>query len=171
MAKRLEKYDWFWLEAPMNDFDLEGYRQVREKVNIPISCSGNSTLNLQEIATGIRMGSWTDVRADTTVHGGITPMRKIMHLAEANSMRCEIQSWGPTLSMAANLHIMLAHSNCSYFEHAFPHEAHDFGASTPLDIDPEGYIHAPPGTGLGVGLDWDIVEKYALKYDSTEKCG
>lgn len=168
MAKLLEEYDWFWLESPMNDYDLEGYKQLVEKTNIPISCGGNCMLSLAEIATGIRYGAWTDVRADATVNGGITPMRKIMHLAEANSMRCEIQSWGDTIAMAANLHVMLSHGNCTYFEHAFPHECHDLAAVKPFDIDNEGYINAPEGPGLGVDLDWDVVEKYKIRYACKE---
>ncbi len=42
MAKVLEEMDWVWLEAPLPDNDLEGYKDLVSKTNIPISCGGNS---------------------------------------------------------------------------------------------------------------------------------
>lgn len=168
MARVLEAFGWDWLESPTSDYDYIGYKKIVDKTNVPLSCGGNLMLNLQEIANYIRLDAWTDVRADTSVNGGITPMRKIMNLAEANFMRCEVQSWGNTIQMAANLHIMLSHNNCTYFEHAYPHTTHDLGSVKTFDIDSEGFIHAPEGYGLGVDLDWDVVEKYKLRYKCIE---
>ena len=42
-------------------------------------------------------------------------------------MKCEIMSWGYSLVSAANLHLMLAHDNCSYFEQSVPCEPYEYG--------------------------------------------
>ena len=164
MCKLLEEYDWDWMEAPIPDTDLEGYAELRRKTNIPISCGGNHYLSIGEIQHGISYGAWTDVRVDTSVCGGITPMKKIVALTEGNNRRIEIQSWGMTLTQAANLHIMLSTNACTYFEQAFPYEPFEIGAIDKIRTDKEGFVKIPEGkNGLGIELDWDLIEKITLK--------
>lgn len=168
MCNKLEEYNWVWFEAPLPDRDLEGYQYLIQHTHVPISCGGNTLTSLMDINNGIKAGAWTDVRADVTVSGGFTPTKKIVALSEANNMRCEIQSWGATLTQAANLHMMLACSNCTYFEQAFPYEPFEIGSKTVIRTDKEGYVHAPEGHGLGVDLDWDEIERLTIKkYDSS----
>lgn len=162
MAKVLERMDWVWLEAPLPDHDLEGYKDLVSRTNIPISCGGNSLITLPQIQHAINYGCWADVRADVTVVGGVSPMRKIMGLAQANNMRVEGQSWGMTLTQAANLHIMLSSNNCTYFEQAYPYEPFEIGALDVIRTDKDGYVHAPKGNGLGVRMDWNVVEDLTL---------
>lgn len=169
MAVLLEEYDWAWFEAPLPDTDLEGYVNLRQKTNVPISCGGNHYLTLAEIQHGIKIGAWTDIRIDTTVCGGITPAKKIAALAEANDMRVEFQSWGMTLTQAANLHVMLSTSACTYVEQAFPYEPFEIGSKTKIRIDKNGLVSAPEGYGLGVELDWDAIDKTTIaKYSITK---
>ena len=68
--------------------------------------------------------------------------------------------------LAANLHVMLAYANCDYFEQPVPYPAFEFGAETVIRTDAEGYVHAPPGPGLGIDLDWTAIESAAImKYE------
>ncbi len=168
MAKLLEEYNWTWFEAPLPDRDLEGYAYLIQNTHVPISCGGNTITSLLDINNGIKTGAWTDLRADITGAGGFTGMRKIVALAQANNMRCEMQSWGATLTQAANLHMMLACSNCSYFEQAFPYEPFEIGSKTVIRTDKDGYVHAPEGYGLGIEMDWEEIDKITIKkYDSS----
>ncbi|WP_391208520.1 mandelate racemase/muconate lactonizing enzyme family protein [Psychrobacillus sp. L4] len=161
VAKELELMDYIWFEAPLPDTDIEGYKELRSRVQIPILPAGNTLLHLNQIEQGIRLGAWSSARVDATLAGGVTQTRKIMALAEANSMTVELQSWGYTLSQAANLHLMLAYNNCLYFEQAIPVEALEFGAKTTIRTDKDGYVHAPSGNGLGIEMDWQLIEKSA----------
>jgi len=168
MAQLLETYGWGWFEAPLPDHDLEGYQKLMDLTTVPISCGGNTLISLKEIQHGIKLGCWTDLRADATVVGGITPMLKIMALAQANNMRCEVQSWGMVPTQAANLHIMLSHNNCTYFEQAYPYERFETGTKTVIRTDKDGYVHAPTGLGLGVEVDWKEVERTTLAKFAVE---
>jgi L-alanine-DL-glutamate epimerase-like enolase superfamily enzyme len=85
-----------------------------------------------------------------------------MGLAEASGMNVEIQCWGYTLTQAANLHVMLAFRNCTYFEQPVPYAAFEFGANDVIRTDEEGYVHAPPGAGLGIGIDWEAIRKATI---------
>ena len=169
-AKILEAYDYLWFEAPLLDTDLEGYKELKSRVDIPILAAGNTLLHLNQIEQGIQSNCWSKVRVDATLAGGITQTRKIMGIAEANSMTVELQSWGYTLSQAANLHLMLAYNNSTYFEQAVPVEPLEFGALTTIRTDQDGYVHAPEGDGLGIEMDWPLIEQsshFRLALDST----
>ena len=87
---------------------------------MPIIAAGNTWLDLQMIEQAIKLDAWSAVRVDATICGGITPIRKVMALAEAHGMNVEVQCWGYTLTQAANLHVMLGFGNCTYFEQPAP---------------------------------------------------
>lgn len=165
-ARVLEELNYEWFEAPFMDTDLHGYRELRRNVKVPIVPAGNWLLAPGLIEAAIQMGCWSSARIDVTVAGGFTPTRKIMAIAAANSMNVEVQCWGYMLTQAANLHLMLAYDNCTYFEQPIPFEPYEFGAIDTIRTDSEGYVHAPTGPGLGIRMDWDAVKKAAfLQYE------
>lgn len=169
-ARELEELGYAWFEAPLPDFDFEGYRELKNSVSIPIIANGNWILDARLIAHAIAQDIWSDVRVDTTVAGGVTPMRKIMGLAEAHGMNVEIQSWGYTLTQAANLHVMLSHLNCRYFEQPVPYPSFEYGSLDVIRTDADGYVSVPPGPGLGVRVDWEAMERAAfLTYEIDGK--
>jgi L-alanine-DL-glutamate epimerase-like enolase superfamily enzyme len=110
----------------------------------------------------MRHDCWDGVRIDATTAGGITPARKVMALAEANNFNVEFQSWGCALSMAANLHLMLAHDNCDYFEMPVPYADFQVDALGRIEVDAEGYVNASQEPGLGLDIDWDAVEDMTI---------
>jgi L-alanine-DL-glutamate epimerase-like enolase superfamily enzyme len=167
-ARTLEELGFRWFEAPLVDTDLQGYRDLRRRVGIPILPAGNWLLDPHLVALGIELGAWSSVRVDATIAGGITGALNIMALAEANAMTCELQCWGYTLTQAANLHLMLARGNCSYFEQPVPYAAFEAGSLDVIRTDGEGYVHAPQGNGLGIGVEWPAIEGASfLTYEVT----
>ena len=170
VAKELEELDYEWFEAPLLDTELRGYQELRRRVNVPIIPAGNWLLAPGLIEAAIQLGCWSSARIDTTIVGGFTPARKIMALAAANSMNVEVQCWGYTLTQAANLHLMLAYDNCTYFEQAVPVEPYEFGSLNFIRTDSQGYVHAPAGNGLGIEVDWDAIRKSSfLSYEIAPK--
>ena len=97
------------------------------------------------------------LRTEVTVCGGITPARKAMAVIEAAGMNCELM-WGYTLVSAANLHLMLAFPNCTYYEQAVPYEAYEYGMKDVIRTQADGYVRAPEGPSLGVRVDWEAIE-------------
>ena len=91
-----------------------------------------------------------------------------MALAEAHGLDTELQCWGYTLTQAANLHLMLAHRNCTYFEQPVPYPAFEHGVRDAIRTDSAGLVHAPQGPGLGIRVDWEAVEAATiLHYEVT----
>lgn len=163
VGRRLDELGWLWFEAPLPDADLEGYRWLRQKLDVEIIPAGNEILSLPSIQEGLAKGAWSHARIDATLAGGITKAQQVMAVAQAYSSNVELQSWGYSLSQAANLHVMLANRNTRYFEQALPIEPLEFGTLNPLRIDDAGLIRPPAGAGLGIETDWDVVESSALQ--------
>ena len=116
----------------------------------------------QLIELAIETGCWSNARVDATVAGGITQTLKIMSLAEAHGMTVELQSWGYTTTQAANLHLMLARQNCTYFEQPVPYPAFEYGFKNPIRPDRKGHVRVSDLPGLGVEVDWAAIEAAAI---------
>ena len=157
MARVLDDLGFTWFEAPLNDFDLTGYRALRDAVDIPILPAGNWVTDLKALREYLTAGAWDAARVDAATCGGITQARKIMALAEAFGMTCELQSWGYTLHQAANLHLMLALPNCTYFEQPVPYDSFEYGMIDVIRPDANGHVGVPDAPGLGLRIDWEAM--------------
>jgi L-alanine-DL-glutamate epimerase-like enolase superfamily enzyme len=155
VGRELDAMGFAWLEAPLVDLDLDGYRDVRRQVGVPILPGGNTILEAQQVGHALRLDPWDAVRFDVTIAGGFTAARKLAGLADAWGLRVELQSWGYTLIQAANLHFGLANEHSGYFELPVPHEPYEYGVENPYRIQPDGYVDAPSAPGLGVVVDWE----------------
>ena len=162
MAVLLANLDYEWFEAPLRDTDLDGYADLRRRTDVPIVCSGNYILDPAIMNLAIDKGAWSSVRCETTFAGGITGTSKIFALAATRGMNVEPQTWGYSLTQAAGLHVELAFSNCRYFEQPVPYPAYEFACVSPIRTDAQGYVTVPPGPGLGVQMDWDLVEESSV---------
>ena len=121
-------------------------------------CGGNSLPYPQLIEFALRTGAWDRSRFDVTGIGGFTGAAEVVAATRAHGKTCEVQSWGYTLTQAANLHHMLSHSICHYFEQAAPVEKYEFGARQPIRPDADGFVRPSGLPGLGVEMDWDRIE-------------
>jgi len=162
VGRELDAMGFAWLEAPLVDLDLDGYRDLRRQVGVPILPGGNTILEVQQVGQALRMAPWDAVRFDVTIAGGFTAARKLAGLADAWGLRVELQSWGYTLIQAANLHFGLAHEHSGYFELPVPHEPYEYGVENPYRIQPDGYVDAPTAPGLGVVVDWERMDAARL---------
>ncbi len=138
--------------------------RLKAQLHIPILATETTPGGLEALAPWITMGATDHLRGDVVIKGGITGLMKIAHLAEAFHMNCEIHDGYNALGNVANLHVMMAIDNCDWFEvlafnrsgeHGLEHLA--YGLAEPLTIDAQGMVHAPNGPGLGVEIDWELI--------------
>ncbi len=161
VGRGLEELGARWYEAPLPDFDLDGYRELRRALDVPLLAAGYSMYDPLQVAEALKDPPWTAVRAEATCTTGVTGLMKLGEVAAAHGLDFEPVSYGHTLCQAANLHVMLASPRTSYFELPFPVEPWEYGVVEPLRPDAEGMIAAPPRPGLGVALDWEWVQAHA----------
>lgn len=155
MAQHLEDLNFEWFEAPFPDHDLDGYRRLTRRVNVPIIPSGNWIQDLSSFEHALQSDCWTRARTDVTVCGGFTPAQHYMKLVAAAGMKCEIMSWGNTLISSANLHLMLGSGLSTWYEQPVPYTPYEYGMNQCIRTRADGYVYAPQSPGLGYDINWD----------------
>ena len=169
MGRFLDTSGWKFFEAPLPDADLSSYKKLADSLELDVICGGNSLPHAQLIDFALEMGAWDRSRFDVTGVGGFTGAGEVAEVTRARGKACEVQSWGYTLTQAANLHFMLAHPNCTCFEQGTPLEKYEFGARQVIRPDADGFVRPSELAGLGVEMDWERIEPfvYARRAFST----
>ena len=157
VGRALEKLEYLWLEEPLYDHDIHGLEQLSRTLDIAI-CAGEWNSDFFSKINYLRSGAADIIRADVSWTGGITGSLKSAHIAEGFGVNCEMHMTVLSLMDVANLHVALAIKNCRYLELPFPDGA-TFGIKKPLEIDNEGYVQAPDAPGLGVEIDWNVINR------------
>ena len=158
VAALMAEHGFVWLEAPFDDHDWAAYGALKDAVDLQIIPAGNSVVAESHIARAIEDGCWSALRLDTATAGGITPVRRMFEKARAAGLNLELQSWGSSISTAANLQLALAHENSTTFEVPVPRGDFIVPGCAAFEIV-EGCVRAPHAPGLGLTVDWDRVEK------------
>ena len=164
IATLMADYRFIWLEAPFNDHDWDAYRELKDKDIIPIIPAGNSVVDAAHIRQAIAAGCWDAIRIDAASAGGITPALEIFKRAQKAGLNVECQSWGSSLSSAANLHLALAHDNSRYFEIPVPRSDFTIPGCSDFALTDGGTVHAPTSAGNGLVIDWDELATSASAY-------
>ncbi len=159
VGRAIEALDFHWYEDPLTDQDLYGYVKLKEKLDIPIMATEYPAGGLEQYAPWILQRATDFLRGDVAVKGGITTLLKTAHLAEAFKMNYEIHHGGNSLNNVANLHVTMAIRNTELFEILLPDAAQKYGLVQDIEVDAEGYVHAPTGPGLGAQIDFDLIAR------------
>ena len=162
VGRALEQIGARWYEAPLPDWDIEGYRELRSKLDVPVLAAGYTVSDVHQIAAALCDPPFSAIRADIGISGGLSNLCRLAELAAAHSMDLEPVSYGHSLRQLANLHVMLAYPNISFLELAYPLEPYEYGVTSPLlRPDCDGMVCATDGPGLGIELDWTWIDQHA----------
>jgi L-alanine-DL-glutamate epimerase-like enolase superfamily enzyme len=159
VGRAIEELDYFWYEDPLVEEDMYNYIKLRSKLDIPIMSTEYAPGRLYGMAQWVQHMATDILRGDVAVTGGITPLIKIAHLAEAFKMKFEVHHGGNSLNNVANLHVTMAITNCDYYE-VFPCSgANKYALVEDIEVDDQGLVYAPENPGLGYEIDWELVER------------
>ncbi|MCL4534375.1 MAG: mandelate racemase, partial [Bacteroidetes bacterium] len=157
IGRAIEELDFFWYEDPLIEEDIHNYVKLHQKLDIPLLTTEYAPGGLYGMVQWVTQGATDILRGDVAVIGGITPMIRLAHMADAFKMKFEIHHGGNSLNNAANLHVTMACSNCDYYE-VFPASgANKYGLVEDIEVDNNGLVHIPEKPGLGYEIDWDLV--------------
>lgn len=142
VGRGLGEAGFFWYEEPMREFNIDAYRRLHDKVDIPLLSGETSDGAHYNIADFIAVDACDMVRTSTHYKGGVTGALRIAHLAESFNMRAEVHGGG-----LPNLHIACAIPNTTWYE--------SLVKTNPIIVEdgigPDGCISPPDVPGIG----WD----------------
>ena len=157
IGRALERLGYYWFEEPLFDESHHALRELARTLDIPIC--GGEVLNKHpySLAEAISTRVYDIVRADPSWSGGITAVMKTAHLAESFGVQCELHTTIYHPLELVNLHCCAAVRNSEFFELLVPDENYAFGLAEPIRIE-EGFAILPEGPGLGIDLDWNLID-------------
>jgi L-alanine-DL-glutamate epimerase-like enolase superfamily enzyme len=165
VGRQLEKLDYYWLEHPMIETRSESYRRLTEELDIAI-------LGPEHIPGGVfTRAEWilqkgSDMLRIDHHFGGITACQKMVAIAQAYGIKCEMHGGG-----WANSQILGATNEavCEYFERGLLRPGFDYEKPAPYlnaicdPLDDDGNVILPTGPGLGMDLNWDYINDNLVK--------
>lgn len=161
VGRVLDELEFSWYEDPMADTgqSIAMGSKLSNDLDTPI-------LGAEHVRTGhfgradhIAADALDFVRADAHLDGGITSVMKIASVAEAFGLDVELHVGGP-----AHIHCLSAIRNSNYYEHGLLHPETEWmsaqGFVEPVEkLADDGTIPVPDSPGLGIGIDWDLIEE------------
>ncbi len=169
VGRAIEELGFAFYEDPLPAEDIYGYTKLTRHLDIPVVATEMTLGGLYALPQWVMQQATDALRGDVVIKGGITGMMKIAHLAEAFNLKCEVHDAYNAMSNVASLHVIMAAPNCDWFEvlafnkpgdHTLEHI--EYGLAEPPHIDADGFLHAPTGPGLGVGVDWELIDSARL---------
>lgn len=150
------------VEEPLPINDDQGRVDLAKSVNVDILID-ESALTPEDVYRQIKLGAVGRVGIKVT-RTGFTGSGRIAHMAEAAALPVQICTQIETdIGSAAALQVAAAFGNISLpCELAFYTDNYPVCfLKTPLKVS-SGVMQVPQGPGLGVEVDWDMIEKYRL---------
>ena len=162
-AKAIERFDVYWLEAPLPPDDLDGYAKLADACDMRIAGGDLNLATRYEFADLMDRGRVDVVQPDITHSGGITELKKISELALLKGRDFVPHSYKTGLSIAATLQLLASVPNATFLEFSVNESILRRSLiKQQFWPDDEGYIQVPDAPGLGVVLNDEIVRKYKI---------
>lgn len=157
VGRALEPLRLLFLEEPVAPDNIDGWRLVRDKVDLPLA-GGERLGTLHEMRLLIDEQLVDVLQPDTGRFGGLTQMKKLAAMAEAHGLTIAPHSGslGPVAEFAA-VHLLAAIPNALMLERLEPDWEHRTSAIRQSLVANNGAIEVPSGPGLGVQIDEDFV--------------
>ena len=161
LGRELEKLGFYWLEEPMDEHSVSSYVWLSQNLDIAVVGPETAEGKMSTRAEWITRGASDISRGGVGDVGGITPLMKIVHLAESFGVAMEVHGGG-----AGNLHVLGAMGiPGEFYERGLLHPFIDYDEVEPWlnakidDLDAEGYVHLPAAPGLGYDINFDYIRE------------
>jgi L-alanine-DL-glutamate epimerase-like enolase superfamily enzyme len=165
LAKGLERLGFLWMEEPMDEHSMSSYVWLCEQTSLPICGPETVEGKMFARAEWIKAGACDMVRAGVGDVGGISPLVKTAHLAEAFGMQLEVHGGG-----VGNLHVLCAMSSPGlYYERGLLHPLINYDQpppwlNAPVDpMDRDGYVQVSSRPGLGLDLNFEYIQEHLVR--------
>jgi galactonate dehydratase len=163
LGRAIEPYRPLFLEDPVLPENVEAFAKVADKVAVPLA-TGERFATKWAFSELLARNLLDIVQPETTRLGGITELKKLAAMAEAQAVKVAPHdgSVGPIVEMA-NVHVLASIPNCIYLEHM----AND--VPWRLDVAPgavpevNGYIAVPDAPGLGVDINEQMIAAHPIR--------
>ena len=162
-AQMIEDYNIALFEQPVRYWDFVGMAKIKRSINIPISAD-ESLFTIHDAVQLVIYDAVDVFSIKVAKNGGIYKAKKIMDFAEANNIRCLMNSLiEEGVTQSASLHLGISAINMHDCGHAYfsPLRLQEDISDYSLQLD-MGRIDPGNKPGLGVAFDEGKLRKYQV---------
>jgi D-galactarolactone cycloisomerase len=169
--ERIGKYEIGWVEEPLSPQDFSGYEQLQRWSPVPIA-TGEALYTAYDFKRLVDRRAVDVLQPDLSLCGGFWQGRSIALIATLEHIRLSPHVWGSGIGLAAGVHFVAALSSYPHADNIPkpPLVEYDVGAN-PLreallrnPLKPvDGTIAVSDEPGLGIEIDWEAVDRYAVR--------
>ena len=168
--RRIAEHDIHFYEEPLPPTDFDGYAELRRRAPMAVA-AGEALYTAWDFKRLIECRGADVLQPDITLCGGIDEAKAIWTMARLANLRLSLHVWGGAVGLAAAIHFLASMAPSPHTDR-IPHPVmleYDRGQNalrddllaTPIPCI-DGHLTVPTGPGLGIELDWDVVEKYRV---------
>jgi len=163
LGKRLEQYRPLFFEEPVSQENPNEMAQVRRNVAIPIA-TGERLYGKFPFMQLIMAEAVDVLQPDICNAGGITELKKIAAIAEAQHLSMAPHNTNSPVGTVAEMHLDATMQNFLIQEyHAEFYEPHYFEVVAGLPRQKAGYVELSDRPGLGLTLNEELVKKHPFQ--------
>ena len=156
-ARQFEDFDILWLEEPLAQDDLDGYRRLCDASPVPIA-AGEGEAERHGFRDLVERGG-IDVCQIDLARTGFTEGVRIADMAEDRGRRVVNHFYSTGVNLAAGLHFAASRRSTFIFEYCVEDTPTRWDVTRQkMTIDADGYVAVPSGPGLGIDLDEDTID-------------
>ena len=167
LGKQLEDYRLRWYEEPVVPEDINGYSELKSKLNIPIA-GGENEHTLFGFKSLFESNAVDIAQPDIGSCGGITGAKQIINLAHSFGVEVNPHVWGSAIAQAASIQVIASIPVTHFSIYArepileYDQSSHPFRRellTSPIELV-NGMINVPKGKGLGIDINLNTIKKY-----------
>jgi L-alanine-DL-glutamate epimerase-like enolase superfamily enzyme len=156
-ARKVEKYDVFWFEEPVEPDDYIGQGEITRATSVPIA-AGENEYTRYGFRDMINHRAADILQPDALVMGGITDFMKVAALAQANDLDI-----APHGAQEVHIHLVCAISNGLILEYyrdsVDPMHGKIYTETVQIK---DGNVYAPDRPGLGLELNRKALNEFRV---------
>ena len=157
IARKMERYDIFWFEEPVNPDDYEGHKLISQATMIPIA-TGENEYTRYGFRDLIERRCVAILQPDALVMGGITEFMKVAALAQAHDLPL-----APHGNQDVHVHLVSAIPNGLTVEYYRGSTDPMWGKMFKETLQVEdGHVSPPNRPGIGIELNDEALSQYRI---------
>ncbi|MFC6837946.1 mandelate racemase/muconate lactonizing enzyme family protein [Halomarina ordinaria] len=163
LCAALEPYDLAWIEDPLPPENVDALATLNRSVDQPL-LTGENRYGRHGFRDLVEKEAVSFVAPDVPKTGGIAETKKIAELADSYYLTTCPHNIGSPVATMAGVHVGATVPNFLALEfHARDVPWWDDLVVRDEPLIQDGYIEVPDDPGLGIELDWDVVEEHRMR--------
>jgi L-alanine-DL-glutamate epimerase-like enolase superfamily enzyme len=160
LGRALEPFGLAWLEDPVPWWDIEAHKRVSDAIGVPIA-AGEELYLLDGFREAIETRAFDILHPDLLTSGGMQETKRIADYGERFGRPTALHFAGSPIAFMANIHCAAAISSFVALEHHGLDLAFwpDLVTGLPAGYLVDGYVAVPDSPGLGVDLNYEVIEE------------